>query len=309
MSSSAEDLPLARLQEWLLTVTTDPGGLREGVRRARHRLGTDMAVRVPDGVSPGDRLAVYARGYLSRLLACLRADFPALRALLGDEIFDGFAIAYLRAHPPRHYSLFELGAGFADHLEATCPPMDVVPPAQRSWLRLPIDLARIERTRLEVTRAHGTEEEVTRATDPTRHSLLEAEGSPYGCDATWMVSEQILVSTPSCLRIVRLDHDVRAFLRAVDHGVDPVRPEPERTVLGVSRVDYRIVLTDLLGWQAQALEQCRTPRSLFELAQNLAERAGETCGAMLAELMVWLPSATASGLLSTTSSAQPEAQG
>jgi hypothetical protein len=282
MSSSAERWSLTQLQDWLRTVTTEPTGMREGLLRARQRFGEGLPVCVPEGVLLGDRLAIYARGYLDRLLSCLRADFPALRALLGEEIFDAFAIAYLRAQPPRHYSMFELGRDFADHLARTCPAADALTSEQRGLLQLPVDLARIERARLEVTRAKGKEGE--------REARLELAGS-------WQLSDQGVIESPACLRVLELAHDVRPFLHEVDHGRMPTRPVPKQTTLAVSRVDYRVVFTELTEWQRHVIRRCsEAPHPAFALAREAAEELGQDAGAVLAELLIWLPSATANGL-------------
>src|ERR1700743_2897112 len=118
MTSSPDGaLSLSALQDWLRLGVATPGGLPAGLRRARGRYGEARTIRVPEGADAGERLSIYARGYLDRLLACPRAEYPAVRALLVDALFERFAIVYLGAQPPRHYSLFMLGAGFADHLE------------------------------------------------------------------------------------------------------------------------------------------------------------------------------------------------
>lgn len=41
------------------------------------------------------RLDIYARGYVLRLLECLRAEFPILLALVGDQVFEMFASSYV----------------------------------------------------------------------------------------------------------------------------------------------------------------------------------------------------------------------
>jgi hypothetical protein len=306
VSSSVERWSLAQLQSWLGLVATAPAGLGAGLRLARERHGEGLPVRVPAGVHPGERLAIYARGYLDRLLSCLRTDYPALRALLGASIFDAFALDYLRAHPPRHFSLFALGAGFAEHLERTCPPPDVVPHERRALLRLPVDLARVERARLEATRAPGCERAANREHVAAGFDLL--------------LSEQLHICVTPCLRVVMLEHDVRPFLAAIDRGEVAAVPEPREMSLAVSRVNYRITWTEVCAWQRDALSSSRKPRPLLALARELGQAVGQEPGAMLAELLVWLPVAAELGMLSLESahvdaagaaplvSAEPEVQ-
>jgi acyl-homoserine lactone acylase PvdQ len=88
-------------------------------------------------LSAQDRLDIYARGYLARLVSQLRSEFPMLAAHMGDDVFDLFATAYIQARPPSSWSLLHLADGFADFLDDTRPPD---PGAE-----LPAALARLER--------------------------------------------------------------------------------------------------------------------------------------------------------------------
>jgi hypothetical protein len=64
-------------------------------------------------------LAIYHNAYRARLQETLRGDFPALLALLGDEVFERLAADYLLANPSAHFSLRWLGARFPAFIEAT----------------------------------------------------------------------------------------------------------------------------------------------------------------------------------------------
>ena len=262
---------------------SSPGGAREGILAATRRHGPELPIRVPYGVRPGERVAIYARGYLDRLISCMRTSFPAVRALLGDAMFDAFASEYLRAEPPRHYSLFELGAGFADYLEATSPPAEAVPAERRGLLRLPVDLARAERARLECMRASG----------------IEDENHPGGraSDFDILLRRDVQLAAPPCLRTLELAHDVRPFLAAVDRGEAPPMLEARATHLAVSRVQYRILWTELSAFQRDVLVACRTPVSLSTVAGQLPCAAEIDHAAVLADLMLWLPVAEGLGLL------------
>lgn len=141
-------MDLGRLQHWL-----------------QHRIVGDAApppelppVGEPDirgsaAFPARQRLAVYAQSYALRLIECLREEFPVLRLLVGDQVFDLFAGAYIAAQPSRSYSLYGLGAGFADFLEATRPAGT----GPASLEAIPASLARLERAMAEAQRAVGTE--------------------------------------------------------------------------------------------------------------------------------------------------------
>jgi hypothetical protein len=87
-------------------------------------------------------------------MECLAAEFPCLRALAGEQVFELFAAGYIAARPSTDPSLYGLGAGFADYLEATRPAGDDGPAALSA---LPADFARLDRARAEVQRAVGVE--------------------------------------------------------------------------------------------------------------------------------------------------------
>lgn len=296
MSSRPEDddvppdaLGLGALQDWLRTVMTTPGGVAAGLARARARYpGAGVGVIRGDARVPaGRRLAVYASGYLARLLECMRADYPGLVALVGEPLFDRFATGYLWSRPPRGYSLFELGAGFAAYLDETRPADSAVPEARRSLLDLPADLARVERARLETVRALGFEE----------RSASAAHGLP-GAHELLFGSTQAVEVAP-CVRVVECRHDVRAFLAAVDRGQTPPTPAPEPCILALGRVAYRPTMTRLEPWQrdALALGAARESCTLGELAEALARGTDVTPGARMADLALWLPVAAERGLL------------
>ncbi len=72
-------------------------------------------------------LAIYHNAYRARLLEALRGDYPATHAWLGDEEFDALALAYLDAHPSRHFSLRWLGADLAAFIEGYLVPAQAEP--------------------------------------------------------------------------------------------------------------------------------------------------------------------------------------
>ncbi len=98
------------------------------------------------------RLRLYSRDYHLRLLDCLRASHPALRELLGAELFEAFALDYVQARPSRSYTLGQLGAGFVEHLERTRPTGE-------EWALLVCELVRLERAVAEVYDGPGVEGE------------------------------------------------------------------------------------------------------------------------------------------------------
>jgi hypothetical protein len=63
-----------------------------------------------------ERLEIYNRQYWFRVLGALADDFPALRAVLGEERFSAMSVAYLSEHPSRSFTLRNLGSKLVEWL-------------------------------------------------------------------------------------------------------------------------------------------------------------------------------------------------
>src|SRR5919108_5113491 len=163
------------------------------------------------------RLDVYRTGYRLRLVKCLRETHPALRHALGADVFDAFALDYVQAHPPRSYTLFQLGDRFAGHLAATRPD-------DAEWADFVIDLARLERAFLEVYEGPGDEH-----APPPDVPAEPAAGA---------------VAEPATgLRLLRSRYPVGDYLRAVRRGGQPPLPAPAASRIALGRRDYVVTLT------------------------------------------------------------------
>ena len=60
-------------------------------------------------LSAGERVAIYAEAYRARLLETLRDEYPALRLLVGDTVFDLFAQGFLAAISAAPFQPLRLG--------------------------------------------------------------------------------------------------------------------------------------------------------------------------------------------------------
>jgi len=194
---------LSALQAWMQAAILDPDG------PARDAAGV---VTASSRLTARERLAIYWRGYRLRLLECMRGLHPGLVHLLGEDAFDGFAMDFLDARPPRAYTLFRLAEGFADHLSETRPD------GAEHWPDMIIELARFERAVAEAAEAPGTE-----------------DAGPPGTR---------LRAAP-CLRLLRLAWPAHEYLAAVRRGEDPPLPAPRPAYLAICRRDYALVVREL----------------------------------------------------------------
>lgn len=257
---------LAELQGWMLGAIIAGAAEPEAVR---------SRVEGNDRLGPDGRFAIYAGGYRSRLLESLQNEFPALRLLVGDTVFELFARSYIAANPPRHFSLYDYGARLADHLEAT-RPADGGPLAG-----LPAATARLERARSEVRRAEGVER----------------------LDRSWLQAEAALLPglalrLPDSVRLLRLDFDLLPLVEASESGGEAVVPEPGEILVAVVRSGYRVRQLRLEPWSHAWLEALGPDGAdVYGAAAAASARSGRDGGALLADLALWLPVAASLGLV------------
>jgi len=101
---------LDRVQGFLQEILRRDGELTESPdlapRIAEHITGNDR-------LSPAEQADLYREQFFLRHVESLEEDHIGIAHYLGEEAFDAFARAYLRAHPPRTRSLRDLGADLA----------------------------------------------------------------------------------------------------------------------------------------------------------------------------------------------------
>jgi hypothetical protein len=274
---------LALIQHWMKSVITERGHFVEKLESAaqQHGLLVEEVVAEKRGLSGPERLNIYTSGYVARLLECMRADFPVLRRFMGDAVFDAFAKAYIVTEPSHSPSLFDLGARFAQFLDETKPTAGNAETEMTTLLDLPSEIARFERARTEVMRAHGTEND-----PPARESF-----SPFD-----VLSHDVKVRATPCLRLLELKFSLVDFFQAPDQDQLP-QPAPRRSFVAIGRADYAINAREIEHWQFALLRACEGSMSAHVAARKAAEESGTEPSFVLAHLVLWLPIAIQSGFL------------
>ncbi len=95
----------------------------------------------------------------------LKAAFPALRRIVGDEFFSAMARIYVSCEPPNSPILLDYGAGFADFVGSFEPA---------AALRYLSDVARLERAWVEAYHAADAE-----PIDPTALGRIDPDQLPH----------------------------------------------------------------------------------------------------------------------------------
>ena len=240
-------------------------------------------IRDSYGASVEQRLAIYAGGYLQRLLECLRAEFAALRALVGEQVFELFARGYLAATPSKSYSLYDLGAGFSGYLEATLPP------EAEPFDRLPCELARLERARVESHRAAGPE------TDPAHAGLDPVD---------LFMTPGARVRLPETVRLLRVSYALADVLAAAGRGDRPDPPAARPALYAVARSHYRVRVHELPPGPFGFLQACADGADVQAAVAAAALATGQPVGALWADLLAWAPWAIETGLLGRAAARQ-----
>lgn len=104
----------------------------------------DDAGIAPAGVTshnaarPAKRFHVYRNNVHASLIGVVRARFPVVEQLVGEEFFRAMARIFVEVHPPRSPALFEYGGDFIAFLEGFEPAWELpwLPDVARlEWLR------------------------------------------------------------------------------------------------------------------------------------------------------------------------------
>jgi hypothetical protein len=156
-------------------------------------------VKTRGALSAVDRLGIYQGMYLPRMHDALASDYPALKALIGDDAFTELVRAYVQEFPSRSYTLNRLG----DHL----------PGFLEGW-----GAARGRRTRAALARL---ELAVTEVFDADETPAIAADTLAAVSPAIWPYARLEWIAA---LRVLELPRGTLELCRVLKEG----RPAPQR---------------------------------------------------------------------------------
>lgn len=78
------------------------------------------------------------------------------------------------------------------------------------------------------------------------------------------------------------------------------QPEPGASHLAIARRHYRLAMHSLQPWQFHLLQAAGDGEPLSRCVQAAAQASGRPVDEVLADAMLWLPLASAAGLIETT---------
>jgi hypothetical protein len=204
--SPAGDDELSRLQAWLAELFR-----RRRALTADSTLAPLAAERITgnDRLLPAEQLEIYREQFWLRHTASLVEDFPGLGGILGQRDWERLLEEYLDAHPPRDFSLRELGKELPGFV------------ARQSWIEqreLCTDMARLEWAYIEAFDA----------ADTTPLDAAELASIP---EDAW---ERVQIELAPSLRLLELGYpvaDLRRELRRSTGAVAIPNPDPRWLVV------------------------------------------------------------------------------
>lgn len=267
---------LETTQRWLTSIIVRPGALSDKIPAAGkvYALDAGKMIRTSGTMSPESRIGVYARGYVLRLMECMRADYPLLLQFLGEELFNTFARAYLVRLPSHSPSLYDLGAHFPAFLKASQPAAQTA----QSMFDLPVELALAERMRVEVERSTG----------------LEGMQEELFDDPLLYFSGGLKLQAAPCLRLLELSFELEGFMRSPGKPGNTAIPERRKNYMAICRKDYRVSMQSVEAWQYYYLLELQQSDHTAAI-KKAASESGFAEEEIMAELLLWLPVAAGYG--------------
>ncbi len=271
---------LEQIQRWLTSIMIKPGALNDRIRLAdeAYKLDNGKVVQPSATMSSGQKIGIYARGYIARLMECMEGEYPAVRYLLGEDLFNTFVKTYLINVPSRSPDLYDLGKDFAAFLKASQPTNA----ADTSMFDLPVELAILERALAEASRIRGLErQENNRAIDSQMHFLFGT----------------ISFKTSPCLILLDLQFPLADFIKAVQHNREAETPEKQRSYIAISRKNYAVNMHELEVWQWHFLQSLQNNNDYMHAIGTASRVSAIPQDIIMADMILWLPVALSFGYI------------
>jgi hypothetical protein len=265
---------LANIQRWLTSIIVKPGTLNDKILLADEHYGVNNEVIIRSSIrqTSEQKIGIYARGYILRLMECMEAEYPVVCNLLGEELFHTFVKAYLLKLPSTSPDLYDLGYQFPAFLKASQPQN--IDSEQSRQFDLPVDLAILERALAEVARVKGLESNAT--------------GSHAENELLYLFDNTNIKASPS-LKLLKLNWPLADYVKAVYQKQETVMPKKQISFLAVSRLNYRVNFQEVETWQWHFLRNLQASDNYMEAVTNTAEEIKIGKDILMADLLLWIP--------------------
>ncbi|WP_197356493.1 HvfC/BufC N-terminal domain-containing protein [Aureliella helgolandensis] len=270
------------------TVITHPDGVEAGAdsQSAKQALSgveeqtcIDALIAPSRNLSSQQRIEIYANAYYARLLECLRDEFPAMVALLGEDTFHAFAFDYLQSNPSSSYTLADLGRNFHRFLidsRVREAGDETAVESGQSYFDLMIDLALLERTYSEIFTGPGIEDVESLSAEALSRVPQDSVGA-------------LRLKPAPCVRLLRLSTAAHEYAIAVRKSptIAPQLPEFIETFLVVTRIDYVVRTVPAEPEEYLLLQALVENASLEQAIAKVAEQGSMDEEQMARKFAVW----------------------
>jgi len=217
---------------------------------------------VPDRMTPQRRLDVHRQTFESALTNALRAAFPAVCRLLGDESFTGTAWHYVHVDPPRSPRLDEYGATFPAFLASFAPlgALGYLGDVARVEWAVNRALHAPDASALDVVALAGVPEHARGSLAFVAHPAVDVVACRHAADTIWRA---VLAQDDEALAALDVRPDPAVLLvERNDGGVDVTRIPPSQARMTVDLL-FGATLSD-------AIAACDACDAASILAEHLA---------------------------------------
>lgn len=210
----------------------------------------ESVIRSAAGPGALERIEIYSAAYFQRLLECLKENFPATLAVVGEIEFSELVREYLVAYPPAEPSIDWAGRRFARFL--TSQSRNFQPPFLA-------DLAGLEWAISEVLVASDCE-------------ALNADDLRKIAPESWPA---LLLRMIPASRILECGWRVVGLRRAIENSGQWSDPAREPTAVIIWRRAGQVYFRELEAAENAALKLVSNGATFDRLCETLAERLGD----------------------------------
>ena len=257
-------------------------------------------IKPNDRLTSFERLEIYNRQYWFRVLDSFSEDFPGLRAVLGDRLFNAVAKAYATDCPSRTFTLRNLGSQLERWLRKH-------PSWAGSRQKLALDMVRLEWADIEAF--DGKAEPALRPEDLSgaTGTKLRLRLQPYIqlLDLRYPVDDLLLS--------VRDDADTEFASNALNERrkrkkvLAVARLKPASIFLAVHRLDFSVYFRRLEREEFVLLSSFRRGKSLSQAIESALRRSSIPSAEKLADIERWFHTWAALGWFCRPSKNPPKA--
>jgi Putative DNA-binding domain len=227
---------LAELQNLLARAIADPSTVEPGLLQA------SIAARAPlDAVARAD---IYAEMYRFRLADALRADFPRLARLIGDDFLE-LANVYARHHPSASSDISRFGRHLADFLAKHPGP-------------------------------RGDEADLARLEWALAEAFVASDAEPVTKESLGRLGEKATAARfrfVPALRTLVLGHDVLPLWEQLEEADEPPEADAREVRVAVWRKGFQVLHRAMTAEEAEALKRARDGATLALVCEAFSETA------------------------------------